>query len=175
MAVYGLIPKDLIRAGPGRNSSSPCLAPEQAGERNTGEQRPIEILLVEDSPADARFFREALFAANIRHQLSIVTNGEEALAFLRRATPFRSAPRPEVIVLDLKLPRVSGHAVLGAIKLDPELRSIPIVVLTSSHAPRDQERSYDLDADHYVTKPIGLDVLAGELKIIEALAGRRPI
>ena len=61
----------------------------------------------------------------------------------------------------------------GAIKLDPELRSIPIVVLTSSHAPRDQERSYDLDADHYVTKPIGLDVLAGELKIIEALAGRR--
>lgn len=101
-----------------------------------------------------------------------MTNGEEALAFLRRTPPHRGAARPEVIVLDLKLPRVSGHAVLGAIKLDPELRSIPIIVLTSSHAPRDQERSYDLDADHYVTKPIGLDVLAGELKIIEALAGR---
>lgn len=120
-----------------------------------------------------RFFREALFLARIHHQLSIVTNGEEALAFLRQSAPYRNAPRPEVIVLDLKLPRVSGHAVLGAIKLDPELRPIPIVVLTSSHAPRDQERSYDLDADHYVTKPVGLDVLAGELKIIEALAGRR--
>ncbi len=76
-------------------------------------------------------------------------------------------------MLDLKLPRVSGHAVLGAIKLDPELRLIPIVVLSSSHAPRDQERSYDLDADYYVTKPIGLDLLAGELKILEALASRR--
>ena len=128
---------------------------------------------MEDSPADVRFFREALHLANIRHHLSTVTNGEEALAFLRRHPPFRGAPRPEVIVLDLKLPRVSGHAVLGALKLDPELRSIPIVVLTSSHAPRDQERSYDLDAEHYVTKPIGLDVLAGELKIIEALAGRK--
>jgi CheY-like chemotaxis protein len=128
---------------------------------------------VEDSPADVRFFREALHLAGVRHHLSVVTNGEEALTFLRRQAPFRSAPRPDVVVLDLKLPRVSGHAVLGAIKLDPDLRSIPIVVLTSSHAPRDQERSYDLDADHYVTKPIGLDVLAGELKILEALAGRR--
>ncbi len=131
------------------------------------------MLLVEDSPADVRFFREALHLAGVRHHLSVVTNGEEALAFLRREVPYRGAPRPEVIVLDLKLPRVSGHAVLGAIKLDPELRSVPIVVLTSSHAARDQERSYDLDADHYVTKPIGLEVLAGELKIIEALAGRR--
>lgn len=86
---------------------------------------------------------------------------------------YAGAPRPEVIVLDLKLPRVSGHAVLGAIRVDPDLRSIPVVVLTSSYAPGDQERSYDLEADHYVTKPIGIDVLAGELKIIEALAGRR--
>ena len=78
-----------------------------------------------------------------------------------------------MIVLDLKLPRVSGHAVLGAIKLDPDLATIPIVVLTSSHAPQDQERSFDLEADHYITKPVGLDVLAGELKIIEALARRQ--
>ena len=120
-----------------------------------------------------RFCREALYLAEIRHHLSVVTNGEEALSFLRGRAPFAGAPRPEVIVLDLKLPRVSGHAVLGTLKLDPELRSIPVVVLTSSHAPRDQERSYDLDADHYVTKPIGLDVLAGELKILEALAGRK--
>ena len=120
-----------------------------------------------------RFFREALHMARIRHQLSVVTNGEEALAFLHRHGRYGSAPRPEVIVLDLKLPRVSGHAVLGAIRVDPELRSIPVVVLTSSYSPRDQERSYDLEADHYVTKPVGLDVLAGELRIIEALAGRK--
>jgi two-component system, chemotaxis family, response regulator Rcp1 len=141
-------------------------------ERSGGATRPIEIVLVEDNPADARFFREALFLAGIRHQLAIVTNGEEALVYLRRQEPFCAAPRPDVIVLDLKLPRVSGHAVLGVIRLDPELRSIPVVVLTSSHAPRDQERSYDLEADHYVTKPIGLGVLAGELKIIEALVNR---
>jgi len=128
--------------------------------------------LVEDNPADVRFFSEALHLARIRHKLSVVTNGEEALVFLRRQGDYRSAPRPDVIVLDLKLPRVSGHAVLGAIRVDPELRSIPVIVLTSSYAPRDQERSYDLEADHFVTKPIGLDALAGELRIIEALAGR---
>ena len=128
---------------------------------------------MEDNPADARFFREALHYAGIRHGLSVVTNGEEALAFLRRQGRYSDSPRPEVIVLDLKLPRVSGHAVLGAIRVDPDLRSIPVVVLTSSYAPGDRERSYDLEADHYVTKPVGIDVLAGELKILEALAGRR--
>lgn len=127
---------------------------------------------MEDNPADVRFFREALYLGGIRHQLSVVTNGEEALDFLHRTGPYRDAPRPEVIVLDLKLPRVSGHTVLGVIKLDPELRTIPVIVLTSSHVPQDQERSYDLAADHYVTKPVGLDVLAGELKIIEALVHR---
>ena len=140
--------------------------------RTAGTALPIEILLVEDNPADVRFFSEALYLAGIRHRLSVVTNGEEALVFLHRQGAYRFAPRPEVIVLDLKLPRVSGHAVLGAIRVDPELRSIPVVVLTSSYAPRDQERSYDLEADHYVTKPVGLDVLAGELRIIESLAGR---
>ena len=134
--------------------------------------RPLEVLLVEDNPADARFFRDALHLAGIRHQLSVVHNGEEALAFLRGKAPHAGAPRPGVIVLDLKLPRVSGHAVLAVIRLDPELRDIPVVVLTSSHASRDEERSFNLQADHYVTKPIGLDVLAGELKILEALARR---
>ena len=135
--------------------------------------QPVEILLVEDNPADVRFFSEALHMARIRHQLSVVTNGEEAMAFLRRQRPYLAVPRPEVIVLDLKLPRVSGHAVLAAIRVDPELRSIPVVVLTSSYASRDHEKSYDLEADHYVTKPVGLDVLAGELRIIEALASRK--
>lgn len=149
------------------------LASEDGPRRGGGLRQPVEILLVEDNPADVRFFREALYLAGIRHQLSVVTNGEDALMFLRRQLIYRNAPRPEVIVLDLKLPRVSGHAVLGAIKLDPDLATIPIVVLTSSHAPQDQERSFDLEADHYITKPVGLDVLAGELKIIEALARRQ--
>lgn len=157
----------------GRSFSSPFLGPEEGPRRGGDLRRPIEILLVEDNPADVRFFREALHLAGIRHQLSVVNNGEDALMFLHRQLIFHNAPRPEVIVLDLKLPRVSGHAVLGAIKLDSDLSAIPIVVLTSSHAPRDQERSYDLEADHYITKPVGLDVLAGELKIIEALASRR--
>jgi chemotaxis family two-component system response regulator Rcp1 len=169
MVESGLIQKR--DAGPGFHS--PFLGPEEGEERTAGAAQPIEILLVEDNPADVRFFSEALHMARIRHRLSVVTNGEEALVFLHRQAPYRSAPRPEIIVLDLKLPRVSGHAVLAALRVDPELRSIPVVVLTSSYAPRDQERSYDLEADHYVTKPIGLDVLAGELRIIEALAGRR--
>jgi two-component system, chemotaxis family, response regulator Rcp1 len=152
---------------------SPFHGPEEGGQQRAGAAQPIEILLVEDNAADVRFFREALHMAGIRHQLSVVTNGEDALAFLHRHGHYRSAPRPEVIVLDLKLPRVSGHAILGAIRVDPELRSIPVVVLTSSYASRDLERSYDLEADHYVTKPVGLDVLAGELRIIEALAGRK--
>ena len=151
---------------------SPFLGPEEGEQRRAGAAQPIDILLVEDNPADVRFFSEALHLARIRHKLSVMTNGEEALVFLRRQGDYRSAPRPDVIVLDLKLPRVSGHAVLGAIRVDPELRSIPVIVLTSSYAPRDQERSYDLEADHFVTKPIGLDALAGELRIIEALAGR---
>ena len=151
---------------------SPFRAPEDGEQRTAAATPPIEILLVEDNPADVRFFREALHMAGIRHQLAVATNGEEAMALLHRVGQFRSAARPEVIVLDLKLPRVSGHAVLAAIRVDPELRTIPVVVLTSSYAPRDQERSYDLEADHYVTKPIGLEMLAGELRIIEALAGR---
>jgi CheY-like chemotaxis protein len=169
MVEFGLIQKR--DAGP--RFRSPFHGPEEGEERKAGAAQPIEILLVEDNPADARFFREALQVASIRHQLSVVTNGEEALTFLHRTGPYRSAPRPDVIVLDLKLPRVSGHAVLAAIRVNPELRSIPVVVLTSSYAPRDQERSYDLEADHYVTKPVGLEVLAGELRIIEALAGRK--
>lgn len=160
------------RRDAGLRFSSPFPGPEDGPRQGADLQRPIEILLVEDNPADVRFFREALHLAGIRHQLSVVTHGEEALMFLRRQRAHRNAPRPEVIVLDLKLPRVSGHAVLGAIKLDPGLSRIPIVVLSSSRAPQDQERSYDLEADHYITKPVGLDQLAGELKIVEALANR---
>ena len=134
--------------------------------------QPVEILLVEDNPVDAMMIKEALHLARIRHQLSSVEDGEAALRFLRNEHPHERAARPEVVILDLRLPRVSGHAVLGAMKSDPELRQIPVLVLTTSSAQRDIAKSYDLHADQFVTKPVGLNVLAGELKIIEGLAAR---
>src|SRR5688500_16164270 len=129
MAGYGLIQGGAVRA---RGSFSPCQAREGTGGRSARTAAPSEILLVADSPAAVRCFTEALHLGVVCHELTIVSNGAEALAFLHREAPYRGAPRPEVIVLDLKLPRVSGHAVMGAIKLDPDLRSIPIIVLTSS-------------------------------------------
>lgn len=132
----------------------------------------IEILLVEDNPVDAMMIKEALHFAKIRHRLSHVEDGEAALRFLRSESPHDKAARPDVVILDLRLPRVSGHAVLGAMKADPELRPIPVLVLTTSGAQRDIAKSYDLQADQFVTKPMGLNVLAGELKIIEGLVAR---
>jgi chemotaxis family two-component system response regulator Rcp1 len=132
----------------------------------------IEILLVEDNAADLRMMREALQLAGIPHRLSAVGNGEEALAFLRRENTHALAPTPDIIILDLKLPRISGHAVLGALKLDPDLKYIPVIVMTSSRAPRDQARSYDLKAEAFITKPVGLKLLAAEMKIIESMVRR---
>jgi CheY-like chemotaxis protein len=104
--------------------------------------------------------------------VSLTEDGEAALRYLRNEPPYEKAVRPDVVILDLRLPRVSGHAVLGAMKADPELRSIPVLVLTTSSAQRDIAKSYDLQADQFVTKPVGLNVLAGELRIIEGLAAR---
>jgi CheY-like chemotaxis protein len=132
----------------------------------------IEILLVEDNPVDARMIREALHIAEIKHNLTIVGDGESALQFLHRETPHENAPVPQIVLLDLRLPRVSGHAVLAAMKGHPQLKSIPVLILTSSAAQQDMTTSYDLAANHFVTKPIGLKVLAGELKIIEGLVKR---
>jgi CheY-like chemotaxis protein len=134
--------------------------------------QPIEILLVEDNPVDAMMIKEALHLAKIRHQVSLIEDGEAALRFLRNEPPHENAARPDVVILDLRLPRVSGHAVLGAMKADPDLRPIPVLVLTTSSAQRDIANSYDLHADQFVTKPVGLHVLAGELRIIEGLAAR---
>jgi chemotaxis family two-component system response regulator Rcp1 len=134
--------------------------------------QPIEILLVEDNPVDAMMIKEALHLAKIRHQISLVEDGEAALRYLRHEQPHENSVRPDVVILDLRLPRVSGHAVLGAMKADPGLRPIPVLVLTTSSAQRDIAKSYDLQADQFVTKPMGLNVLAGELKIIEGLAAR---
>jgi CheY-like chemotaxis protein len=119
--------------------------------------RPIEILLVEDNPGDVRLTEEALKDGKMLNNLSVVKDGEEALRFLRRQAPYADAPRPDVILLDLNLPRKDGREVLADIKGDPELHRIPVVVLTTSNHERDILKAYDLNANCYITKPVDLD------------------
>src|SRR5258708_36989934 len=114
----------------------------------------IEILLVEDDPGDVMITREAFAENKVRNRLSVVSDGEAALAFLCRQGEFAEAPRPDLILLDLSLPRKPGHQVLAEIKTDPALQRIPVVVLTTSDAEVDILRSYDLHANAYVTKPV---------------------
>jgi CheY-like chemotaxis protein len=117
----------------------------------------IDVLLVEDDPGDALMTQEAFEHHRIRNVLHIVKDGVEALAFLRREGEFADAPRPGLILLDLNLPRKDGREVLAEIKEDAELRSIPVVVLTTSEAEEDILRSYSLYANAYVTKPVDFD------------------
>lgn len=117
--------------------------------------RAFEILLVEDRAADVRLTREALKEHKLLHNLSVVSDGEQALSFLRREPPHNAAPRPDLILLDLNLPKVDGRRVLTEIKGDPSLRHIPVVVLTSSSSQEDVEGAYALGANCYVTKPVG--------------------
>jgi CheY-like chemotaxis protein len=119
--------------------------------------RPVEILLVEDDPGDVLITREAVESSKVANNLSVVSNGEQALHYLRREAPYHDAPRPGLILLDLNLPRVDGREVLAQIKQDPGLRRIPVVVLTTSSADEDIIRSYDLHANAYVTKPVGFE------------------
>jgi chemotaxis family two-component system response regulator Rcp1 len=124
---------------------------------------PIEILLVEDNPADVRLTQEALREGKVKNNLSVARDGEEALAFLRR----EGAPRPDLILLDLNLPRRDGREVLKEIKDDPQLRMIPVVVLTTSAAEGDILKSYSLHANCYITKPVDLDQFITVVKSID--------
>jgi chemotaxis family two-component system response regulator Rcp1 len=132
-----------------------------------GDSGAIEVLLVEDNPGDVRLTREALKEGKVINHLSVAKDGEEALAFLRREGAFADAPRPDVILLDLNLPRRDGREVLQAIKADPSLRTIPVVILTSSEAERDIARAYELNANCYITKPVDLDQFITVVKSIE--------
>lgn len=118
--------------------------------------RAIRILLVEDNPADVVLTRENLELSKILHELYVAKDGVEAMAFLRREPPHEDAPRPDLVLLDLNLPRMDGREVLERLKADPALLRIPVVVLTSSEAEQDVIRSYDLHANAYVTKPVDL-------------------
>jgi CheY-like chemotaxis protein len=119
--------------------------------------RPIEVLLVEDDEGDVLMTREALEEGKVINNLNVVGDGVEALEYLRRTGSYASVPRPDLVLLDLNLPKRDGRQVLQDIKSDPELRRIPVVVLTTSEAEEDVLRSYDLHANAYVTKPVDFD------------------
>ena len=119
--------------------------------------RPIDVLLVEDDEGDVLMTREALEEGKVVNRLSVVGDGVEAIAYLRREEPYADATRPDLVLLDLNLPRRDGRQVLEEVKTDPDLRRIPIVVLTTSEAEEDVLRSYDLHANAYVTKPVDFD------------------
>ena len=119
--------------------------------------RPIEILLVEDSPADILITREAFEEARLMNAIHVVEDGVQALEFLRREGRYASAPRPDLILLDLNLPRKNGREVLAEIKADDSLKIIPVIVLTTSNASEDILQAYDLHANCYVVKPVGFE------------------
>ncbi len=123
----------------------------------TTNSQPIEILLVEDNPGDARLALEALKESKIRNNLHHVTDGVEAMKFLRQQEKHAGVPPPDLVLLDLNMPRMDGREVLEEIKGDPDLRALPVVVLTTSEAERDLVKSYDLHANAYIVKPIDLD------------------
>ncbi len=129
--------------------------------------RPIEILMVEDNPGDVRLTVEALKEGKIRNNFHTVEDGVEAMAFLRRQGPYADAPRPDLILLDLNLPKKNGREVLAEIKEDAELRRIPVVILTVSQAEQDILKSYNLHANCYINKPVDLDQFLEVVKSIE--------
>ena len=133
--------------------------------------RPLSVLLVEDDPGDVLIAREAMAAGQLSTTLDVVTDGVEAIKYLRRQNGFAEAPRPDLILLDLNLPRMSGHEVLAEVKSDPELRRIPVVVLTTSQAQEDIAKSYDLHASVHVSKPVDFDDFAGVVKQIDEFFG----
>ena len=129
--------------------------------------KPIDILLVEDNPGDVRLTIEGLKEGKILNNLSVVSNGVEAMAFLRQEGQYANVSRPELILLDLNLPRKDGREVLAEIKNDDDLKRIPVVILTSSQAEQDIVKSYNLHANCFITKPVELDQFIGVIKSIE--------
>ncbi len=131
----------------------------------TGE--PVEILLVEDNAGDVRLTREAFKEGRVRNNLYVVTDGVDAMAFLRREGPYATMPHPDLILLDLNLPRKDGRQVLAEIKQDPDLKRIPVVVLTTSQAEEDILKSYNLHANCYITKPVDLGKFLSVIRSLE--------
>jgi two-component system response regulator len=135
---------------------------------NTEIRQDIEILLVEDSPADVLITREAFEQARLVNSLHVVEDGVRAMQFLHREGEYASCPRPDLILLDLNLPRKNGHEVLAEIKADPELKAIPVVILTTSQAEQDILEAYDLHANCYIVKPVKFENFVTAIRSIES-------
>jgi len=133
----------------------------------TAAMKTVEILLAEDNPGDVRLTRQALKAGNIRANLNVAGNGEEALAMLRRQGSYKNAPRPDLLLLDLNMPRKDGRAVLAEMKQDPRLDCIPVIVLTGSDAEEDVVKSYKLHASCYIVKPADVSAFERVVTAIE--------
>ena len=133
----------------------------------SGSSRAIEILMVEDNPGDVRLTQEALKDAKVLVTLNVATDGDEALKYLRRQPPYAAATRPDLILLDLNLPKRDGREVLAAIKSDDSLKRIPVVILTTSRAEEDVMRAYQLNVNCYVTKPVDFEQLTRIVQAIE--------
>lgn len=134
---------------------------------NDERGRPIEILMVEDNPGDIRLTQEALKKNKLRNILHSVDNGVDALAYLRKEGKFKTRNRPDLIILDLNIPKKNGMEVLKEVKEDPILRRIPVVILTSSRAEEDIVRGYNLHANCYITKPVDLGKFIEVVKVLE--------
>ena len=134
---------------------------------NRDELKPVDVLLVEDDEGDILITREAFEFHKIRNPLHVVTDGEQALQFVRRTGPFTDAPRPGLILLDVNLPRLSGLEVLAELKRDPELLLLPVVILTTSQAEEDILRSYELHANAYVSKPVDFENFVAAIRQID--------
>jgi len=130
-------------------------------------RRPLGVLLVEDDPGDVVIAREALKAGRLQSRLTVVPDGVEAMSYLRREDGYAEVERPDLILLDLNLPKKSGHEVLAEIKADPQLRKIPVVVLSTSSAVEDVEQSYENYANVFVTKPVDFDHFTSVVKQID--------
>jgi two-component system response regulator len=128
---------------------------------------PVEILLVEDNPGDVRLTREALKEGKVWNHLHVVEDGEAAVAFAKQTAPYADAPRPDIILLDLNLPRKDGREVLAILKADEKLKRIPVVILTSSKADEDILRAYNMNANCYITKPVDFEQFIKVVKVIE--------
>jgi CheY-like chemotaxis protein len=129
--------------------------------------KPVEVLLVEDNPGDVRLTKEALKESKLNNIMHVVEDGVEAMAFLRREGKYQDATLPDLILLDLNLPRMDGREVLGQVKADSRLKRIPVVILTTSNAEEDILRAYDLHANCYVKKPVDLDQFVKVVHSIE--------
>jgi two-component system response regulator len=140
-------------------------------ESTSEAPRPLGVLLVEDDPGDVLIAQEALAAGRLSTRLNVVNDGAEAISYLRRTGEFIDVERPDLILLDLNLPKMTGHEVLAEVKADPALRRIPVVVLTTSKAVEDVVRSYDLHASVYVTKPVDFDAFTEVVKQIDDFFG----